>query len=458
MKKQKDTAQIECKICGTIVVASGMPSHLYHKHTKLSSKEYVDLYGEFRQKHLLIEKRKESSKVTCEICKESLVSHRALIHHLKTHQTKWEDYFIKHFFNGVHPVCSCGCGEKVKLIKSGKNDKKEIAYAREMLSGHNNNPPGYRTNSPEQKAIMRQSAIERMKKEKGTFFSSGPSKGEKSLQEFVKTIEKEVIFNDKILLSGLELDILLPLQKIAIEFNGGYFHSDLFKDKNYHLKKTEEVEAKGYRLIHIWESDWYLRPEIIKSNIKNILKLTDTRIYARETKVKEISVQQANKFIEENHLQGTAISKVRLGLFYKEDLVSVMTFSSLRKATGLTSKEGSYELLRFCNKLNTSTIGGASKLFSHFKRLYFPKHIISYANRDWSQGRLYYNLGMGYVSNTVPGYFYTKSKHRFSRFQFQKHKLVEQGEDATLTEYEIMLKNGYHRVWDCGNLKFEWKY
>jgi len=96
-------------------------------------------------------------------------------------------------------------------------------------------------------------------------------------------------------------------------------------------------------------------------------------------------------------------------------------------------------------------------MFSYFKKKYGPTYIISYANRDWSQGNLYQKLEMTYKGNTPPGYFYVKSKHKFSRFQFQKHKLVEQGADPTLTEYEIMLERGYYRIWDCGNLRFEWK-
>ena len=457
MKRQKDCTQITCRLCQVVVLASGMPSHLQHKHNKLTSQEYVDMFGEFRQKYLKSIVQKQESIIVCEICKEKQISHKALLHHLHQHSITWQDYFIKYFFKGVHPLCNCGCGQKVTLIRSGKNDKKEPAYAREMLPGHHKHSPGYRSCTPEQKETMRLSAIERMKKGEGTFFNSGPSKGEQELQEYVSELVPDTVYNDKTLLAGKEIDILLPSHKIAIEYNGGYFHSELFKDKNYHLNKLKEVEKKGYRIIHIWESDWYLNPEIVKSNLKNILQLTETKIYARKAELKEISSQQANTFCNENHLQSSAVSKVRIGLFYNNELVSVMTFSSLRKATGLSSKQGCYELLRFCNKKNTTVIGGASKMFSYFKKKYGPTYIISYANRDWSQGNLYQKLEMTYKGNTPPGYFYVKSKHKFSRFQFQKHKLVEQGADPTLTEYEIMLERGYYRIWDCGNLRFEWK-
>ena len=133
-----------------------------------------------------------------------------------------------------------------------------------------------------------------------------------------------------------------------------------------------------------------------------------------------------------------------------------MTFSKLRKAVGMSHKEGSYELARFCNQLNTVVVGGASKLFQHFTRNYDPKHILSFANRDWSMGNMYSKLGMVDKGVTPPGYFYTKSQYRYSRFAFTKHKLIEMGFDSSKTEYDIMTEQGYFRIWDCGNLKYEW--
>jgi len=446
--------KVECKICKNKYATIGMSNHLRDAHN-LTTGQYVEEHGEFRPKHLKQIARKKDSQIQCEICKDSQESHKALLYHIKTHNITWQDYFIKYFFNEKHPTCSCGCGEKVTLLRHGKNDKGEKAYARIMLPGHHGHRPGYRKNSKEQRERMRKSAIERMKKKKGTWFQNGPSAGEMELYNFVKELAPDTVQNDVNILSGLELDIVIPSMKLAMEYNGGYWHSDLFKDKKYHLNKQKEAAEKGYRLIHVWECDWFHKKEIIKSILKSIMNRVDKRIYARKTVVKEISYSDANTFLDKNHLQGSGVSKIRLGLFHDDELVSVMTFSSLRRATGQKSKEGSYELHRFCNELNTSVIGGASKLFKYFIKNYSPKHILSYASKDWSTGNLYESLGMTYAGDTTVGYFYTKSKFRYSRFQFQKHKLVAKGADPNLTEYGIMLKDGYHRVWDCGNLKYE---
>jgi G:T-mismatch repair DNA endonuclease (very short patch repair protein) len=456
MSREKDSTPITCKICKISLTASGMGSHLYHKHDKMSSEEYSKTFGEFRKKHLTAQKLREGSGIECEICKESQISHKQLLHHIHTHGISWQDYFIKYFFNGTPPTCSCGCGEDVRLIRHGKNEKGEVAYSRTMLAGHHQHRPGYRENSKEQRETMRAAAIKRMQEGRGTWHSSGPSRGEAEVCKMVEGLGFEVEQSNRGILSGLELDIVVESEKVAIEYNGSYWHSDLFKDRKYHLSKQLAAADKGYRLIHIWEADWIQKEAIVRSVIANVLGKTADRIYARKTEVREITYKEANTFLGNNHLQGSGISKIRIGLFTGEELVSVMTFSSLRAATGQVAKKGEYELLRFCNKLNTAVIGGASKLYSYFIKTYTPERIISYANRDWSNGALYSTLGMSELKPTVPGYFYVKSKIRYSRFQFQKHKLVQQGGDPNMSEYEIMLDRGYHRVWDCGNYKYEW--
>lgn len=458
--RNKDNRVISCKLCQELVPASGMPSHLYWKHGRMKSEEYVQKFGEFRRKHLLLLERETKSGVVCEICKKSMVSHKHLLHHIRSdHGAKWQDYFIKYFLKGVHPVCKCGCGQKVKLIRQGTNEKGHKAYARTYIQGHDTRlrQVGYRTNSQEQRETMRLAAIKRMKEGKGVFFENGTSASETEVKEFIKQYTGAIVENDKKLLSGLEVDILIPEKNLAIEFNGTHFHSDLFKDRKYHLSKTSELKAKGYSTIHIWESDWYEKREIVKSILKSKLGVTGFHIYARQTEIREVGKEQTNLFLSENHLQGPVVDKVRVGLFYNDELVSLMTFSSLRKAVGMKAKDGSYELVRFCTKLNTTVTGGASKLLKFFIKKYNPNSIISYANRDWSNGNLYEKLGMTFKGFTPPGYFYVKSKRKYSRFQFQKHKLIEQGSDASKTEYEIMTERGYVRVWDCGNLKYEWR-
>ncbi len=284
---------------------------------------------------------------------------------------------------------------------------------------------------------------------------------EKELVDFIKILNIKHIENDRKVLDGKEIDIYLPNNKLGIEFNGLYYHSNIYIDKNYHRDKTELSENCNIQLLHVFENEWINSKEIVKSIIKSKIGIIENRIYGRKTNIKEIRDNKLVKeFLETNHIQGFVGSKIKLGLFYGNELVSLMTFGKKRIAMGnKSSGEGEYEMLRFCNKLNTQVIGGASKLLKYFLKNYNPKLITTYADRRYSNGELYKTLGFTHVTNTQPNYWYFKS-HEYvlhHRFKFRKDVLVREGFDAQKTEHQIMSERGYMRIYDCGNMKFELK-
>jgi len=261
------------------------------------------------------------------------------------------------------------------------------------------------------------------------------------------------LLSSKYKIENKEIDIYIPSHKLGIEFNGLYWHSDKFHDKNYHLNKTELCESNGIQLLHIFEDEWMFKKDIVKSIIRAKLGLTTNKIFARKTIVKEIESKECSKFLESNHIQGNVGAKIKIGLFYGSELISIMTFGKKRLAMGnKTNVEGEYEMLRFCNKLNTSIIGGASKLLAYFMKTYNPKSILTYADRRYSRGELYSHLGFIFSGNSKPSYFYfTKNDFiRHYRFNFRKDLLVKQGFDASKTEFQIMKERGYYKIYDCG--------
>jgi hypothetical protein len=191
---------------------------------------------------------------------------------------------------------------------------------------------------------------------------NGKSKMELEILEFIKiNYNGNIITSDRNILDGNELDIYLPDMNLAFEFNGLYWHSELYKDKNYHLNKTNKCLDLNINLVHIWEDDWLFKQDIVKSIILNKLGKS-SRIFARKCNIKIPSNDEVREFLSKNHIQGFVGSKVKIGLYYNDSLVSIMTFGNLRKSLAQKSIENTYELLRFCNVLNTSVIGGASKL------------------------------------------------------------------------------------------------
>jgi very-short-patch-repair endonuclease len=268
----------------------------------------------------------------------------------------------------------------------------------------------------------------------------------------------DIIINSRKIIPPYEIDIYLPDINLAFEFNGIYWHDDSNKDNNYHLNKTNMCKEKNIQLIHIWQDSWQHHKDIVMSMILHHLNKTKNRVFGRKCIIKEINSKQESEFLKSNHLQGTIGSSMKLGLFYENELISVMTFGKKRAALGNKErKEGEYELLRFCNRLNTNVIGAASKLFKYFINKYEPCEILTFADRCWSNGKIYEKLGFELIGETKPNYFYIIDGIRKHRFGFRKDILVKEGYDPNKTEIQIMEERGINRVFDSGHLKFIYK-
>ena len=253
------------------------------------------------------------------------------------------------------------------------------------------------------------------------------SYGEMDLFNSINIQDK--IQGDWSILLNKELDIYIPSKKIAIEFNGIYWHSEARgKFKNYHLDKTIRCEEQGIQLIHIFESEWVYQQEIIKSIIASKLGNFDNKISARKCIIKEIDILDKNNFLDENHLEGSVESNINLGLFYNDELVFIMCFKSL--------KNNHFELIRYCSKLNTMVYGGLSKLLNTFKLNYFPKSIKCLIDRRFSFNHNLQKFDFKLKGTLPPSHFF-----------ISKDKLIKP---------ENNLKDGKNKIWNCGYYNFVW--
>jgi hypothetical protein len=296
-------------------------------------------------------------------------------------------------------------------------------------------------------------------------YPSSITKPHREILDFIKSIySEEIQINNRNVLNGFELDIYIPKLKLAIEYNGLYWHGEVSggKERKYHLTKTIKCEEKDIQLIHIFEDEWFDKQDIIKSKLKHLLGCNNEVIYARKCIISSINFDVKNDFLENNHLQGTDNSSIRLGAFHNNKLVAVMTFGKLRKALGNNkSEEGHYEMYRFCIG-NKNVVGIAGKFLNYFIKNHSPKQIVSYSDRRYSNLNKCYlsKIGFNLNSKTEPGYWYfDKTGIRYHRFNFRKDQLSKKLSvfDPDLTEWENMQLNGYDRIWDCGNYKYIWK-
>lgn len=275
------------------------------------------------------------------------------------------------------------------------------------------------------------------------------SKYEDEIVDFLYTINvTNIQRNKRDILEKKEIDIYLPDYKLGIEFNGLYWHSETNSDKKYHLNKTLECEKLGITLLHIFEDEWIEKKNIVKNIIKARLGLFDYKVYARKCALKEVDNQK--EFLQEYHIQGYIPAKINIGLYYNNDLISLLTFGKSRFNKGYD-----WEILRYVNKSGYSIVGGFAKMLKYFRGKYLGS-IITYSDRRYFDGGVYLNNGFKKLNPSNPNYYYTDYKSRYSRQQFQKHKLKDKIElfNEDFTEWENMQMNGWDRIWDCGNNVF----
>lgn len=303
-----------------------------------------------------------------------------------------------------------------------------------------------------------------------SFVSYEMSNMENDVVDFLKTMGIEFIRHDRNEIKPKELDIWIPENKIAIECNPTSSHnsSKPMYDSgepmkySYHQIKTDLCEEKGIRLIHIFGYEWNHKRSIIESIIRNALGKTENKIFARNCELKEVCYSDAKSFLVDNHRQGFANSSVRLGLYFEDELVSLMTFGSARRTIGVNKNAECWELVRFCNKLNTSVVGGASKLFKRFVSQFDPSDIISFSDRAHTTGNLYTTLGFSERGRSAPGYVWVNSNTdiAYNRVNAQKHNLKkflnDDNIDLTKTEAQIMEEHGFVRVYDSGVITWQW--
>lgn len=262
------------------------------------------------------------------------------------------------------------------------------------------------------------------------------------IAEFIESYVP-IVRNTRQVISPQEIDIFIPSHNIAVEVNGVYWHNSFRIDKNYHANKTNTAQQSGIQLIHIWENDWVNKRDIVQSLILSKLGITD-KIMARICNVQKVSKPDADEFFNNTHLKGSGKNGITYGLYYDNELVMCMRFARHPKYE--------WELLRMSSKLGITVVGGMSKILAHFKRQHCPSQLMSYVDRDISNGKSYYAVGFELLSVTGPSYWYVDSKMNVQhRHQFQRHIIGQNEEDYTK---ELKL----FRIHNSGNLKMLLKF
>ena len=246
------------------------------------------------------------------------------------------------------------------------------------------------------------------------------------------------------------------INDILVEINPFSTHNSTWspfdsgpKDKKYHYDKTSIANSNGFRCINVW--DW--------DDIDKIISLLTTRetIYARSCEIREVDRLTEIDFINKYHLQGYTKSSINVGLYYKDILVSIMTFGKPRY-----NKNYEYELIRYCSSYNV--IGGAEKIFSYFVKTYEPNSIISYCDLSKFYGKTYEKLHFSLEKISIGKHWYNPE----TNVHITDNLLRQQGFDRLLgkqygtfgkgtSNEQLMLQHGFVEIYDAGQATYIWK-
>lgn len=324
---------------------------------------------------------------------------------------------------------------------------------------------GYTLQSNEVKEKIRQTNLERYGVE---YYCMTEDCISKNKVHRISKVNKE--FYNKLLENNIDCELEyyigtkgfdIKSNNILIEINPSYTHNSTYgasfktshgippKDYDYHILKTKLANDNGFQCIHIF--DWDDEDKII-----NILKPKEN-VYARKCDIREVELKDTNIFLNKYHLQDSCSGQViRLGLYYNNELVEIMTFGKPRY-----NKNYEYELLRLCTKAEYNVIGGSSKIFKYFIDNYSPNSIISYCDISKFSGEVYNKLGFTLKSNSKP------AKHWYNMHtgrHITDNLLRQRGYDQLFgTDYgkgtsneQLMLENGFVEVYDCGQSTYIW--
>lgn len=267
-----------------------------------------------------------------------------------------------------------------------------------------------------------------------------------------------------------ELDIYVPELKLAIEYNGTYFHDISMKGKGYHIGKRKACEQLGIRLISIWECDWQddrKRP-IIERYLKNALGVREEHtVYARNCVVKDVPQDVYREFMEANHVQGYASAKeAKCGLYTKDtnELVACMSFRILKNKDQKDTPFVMWDMVRYATNCNVP--GGRSKLFHHMRQRFHMDHVQSFIDRDYFNGASYLKEGWDLMEDDqVSISFWSYRGGRMARQMWWKKNIPATLEklglsadlyDETKTQEWNAYNAGCKILENSGNSRFEW--
>lgn len=275
----------------------------------------------------------------------------------------------------------------------------------------------------------------------------------KEISEFIKSLSlQHDIMGSPEILDGIFIDYYLPALNRALLFHA---IEEAANDQKWALHRITHSD-QIIQIIHVWEDQWRFQRKKVESRILSMLGITK-RIHGRETEIITIDNDQLVNFLDENHMNVPIKAKYKYGLKKNQELVAVMSFSKGRPMIRNNEAFNSFELLRFCNKLNLTVVGGFSKLLNHFIKKFNPDDIMTYVDADWSDGQSFLSNGFKLMETMPLMEFWLNIQTGEREYPHLALKKLKKTMDIHMSETEknsFLHKHGYTEVYNSGSYKY----
>lgn len=274
------------------------------------------------------------------------------------------------------------------------------------------------------------------------------SKGQTEIQEYVSSLGFRA-GSDTEVLGRKEIDVYVPSKRVGIEHNGNYWHSEKFRDPDYHLQKLEAATAAGIRLLQFWEDEWENKRAVVEEIIKRALDVPCRRVGARACSLRVLDVPTRRHFLDQYHLQGDTRAPRAWGLYLGDELLQAL---SVRR-TYYDGGDPRWEIARVASKFDVVVVGGLSRLVAQAKAYVKSRDgdsLWTFADRRYSLGTGYVKAGFLSEGASAPGFWYVNGSERVHRYTLRKSKDCPE----TMTNDEYRESQGWVKLWDCGQLRF----
>jgi hypothetical protein len=229
--------------------------------------------------------------------------------------------------------------------------------------------------------------------------------------------------------------------KIYLNTDGLYWHSELWKSKPYHWDLRKAFEANGLRILQFRQNEILHKSEIVKSIAQNAIGSSLKKLNGRDCKVVGIASGQAKDFLSKNHIKGHHPSCKYLGLTHKNQLVCVMGFKIIKNVL---------KIERFCSLAGTSIRGSLGKLLAAVEKECHGKYsaVHYWVDLRYGTGNSLEKFGFS-LSHDVMGFEWTDGNRVFNRLKCRANM-----DNRKLSEKEHANELKWYKIYDAGQRLF----